>query len=168
LDFEVTRSGLTGGRLAGMPEHVPNWAAARRRIVVTGVTGQVAESVATALAPDHDVVGAARFTDVEARARLEAAGVRCVTVDLAAGDFGDLPVGVDAVLNFAVIKTQRWDLDLRANAEGAGLLMAHVRPAAFLHCSSTGVYAPAGAAVLDESSPLGDNHRPIMPTYSIA
>jgi nucleoside-diphosphate-sugar epimerase len=138
------------------------------RIIVTGVTGQVAETVATALAGDHEVIGAARFSDADAKARLEAVGVRCVAVDLASADFGDLPTGVDAVLNFAVIKTQRWDLDLRANAEGAGLLMAHVRPDAFLHCSSTGVYEPAGATLLDESSPLGDNHRPIMPTYSIA
>ena len=30
------------------------------------------------------------------------------------------------------------------------------------------MYEPAGATVLDESAPLGDNHRPIMPTYSIA
>jgi UDP-glucuronate 4-epimerase len=151
-----------------MPEHATSWAATRRRIIVTGATGQVAETVATSLAADHDVVGAARFSDAEARARLEAAGVRCVTVDLAGADFGDLPTGVDAVLNFAVVKTQRWDLDLRANAEGAGLLMAHVQPAAFLHCSSTGVYEPAGSTILDESAPLGDNHRAIMPTYSIA
>jgi len=66
------------------------------------------------------------------------------------------------------VKSGRWDLDLRANAEAAGLLMAHVRPARMLHCSSTGVYDPAGARVLDESAPLGDNHRPIMPTYSIS
>jgi nucleoside-diphosphate-sugar epimerase len=138
------------------------------RIIVTGVTGQVAESVATHLAADHDVVGVARFRDADSRARLETAGVECVAADLAEADFERVPTGADAVLNFAVIKTQRWDLDLRANAEGAGLLMAHVRPAAFLHCSSTGVYQPAGSAVLDESAPLGDNHRPIMPTYSIA
>src|SRR6478735_5786727 len=140
----------------------------RRRFIVTGVTGQVAETVATKLAADHDVIGVARFSDAGARQRLEDVGVECVTADLVGADFHDVPTEVDAVLNFAVIKTQRWDLDLRANAEGAGLLMAHVRPAAFLHCSSTGVYDPAGTTVLDESAPLGDNHRPIMPTYSIA
>ncbi len=137
-------------------------------IVITGVTGQVAETVATTLAAQHDVIGLARFTDAPARARLEAAGVNCVPVDLVAADFEGVPTSVDAVVNFAVVKTQRWDLDLRANAEAAGLLMAHVRPARFLHCSSTGVYAPAGPTVLDESAPLGDNHRPIMPTYSIS
>ena len=38
-----------------------------KSIVVTGVTGQVAEPVATALAPDNQVVGAARFKDEAAR-----------------------------------------------------------------------------------------------------
>ena len=152
-----------GGAAAGAA-----WGATRRSIVVTGVTGQVAETVATRLAQDHEVIGLARFTDDAARGRLEDAGVRCVGVDLVGADFSDVPTGVDAVLNFAVVKTQRWDLDLRANAEGPGLLMAHVRPTAFLHCSSTGVYDPAGPTRLDETAPLGDNHRPIMPTYSIA
>ena len=137
--------------------------------VITGVTGQVAETVATTLAADHEVIGLARFTDAPARERLEAVGVQCVPTDLLEATFEDVPTeGVDALLNFAVTKAQRWDVDLRANAQAAGLLMAHVRPGAVLHCSSTGVYDPAGAAVLDESAPLGDNHRPIMPTYSIS
>ena len=137
-------------------------------ITITGVTGQVAESVATTLAVDNEVIGVARFNDAAARDRLEAAGVRCVVADLASADFAAVPTGADALLNFAVVKSGRWDLDLRSNAEGVGLLMAHVRPARMLHCSSTGVYDPAGSTVLDESAPLGDNHRPIMPTYSIS
>jgi UDP-glucuronate 4-epimerase len=39
-------------------------------IVVTGVTGQVARPLAIALARDNRVVGAARFSDVAARADL--------------------------------------------------------------------------------------------------
>ena len=136
--------------------------------VITGVTGQVAETVATVLAAEHEVIGLARFTDDAARRRLEALGVRCIPTDLLAATFHDVPVAADAVLNFAVTKAQRWDVDLRANAQAAGLLMAHVRPTAFLHCSSTGVYDPAGPTVLDERAALGDNHRPIMPTYSIS
>lgn len=156
-------SNSTAGSDAGA-----TWASTRRSIIITGVTGQVAETVATTLAADHEVIGLARFTDAPAKERLLAAGVRCIAADLVRADFGEVPTGVDAVLNFAVVKSQRWDLDLRANAEAAGLLMAHVRPDAFLHCSSTGVYDPAGAEVLTESAALGDNHRPIMPTYSIA
>ncbi len=136
--------------------------------VITGVTGQVAETVATVLATDHEVIGLARFTDEAALARLRAVGVRCIPTDLLAATFDGVPTGVDAVLNFAVTKAQRWDVDLRANAQAAGLLMAHVRPAAFFHCSSTGVYDPAGPRILDERAALGDNHRPIMPTYSIS
>lgn len=136
--------------------------------VITGVTGQVGEVVATTLAAHHDVVGVARFGDASVRERLEAAGVRCCTADLTADRFDDVPSGVDVLVNFAVAKSQRWDLDMAANAQAAGLLMAHVRPRAMLHCSSTGVYRPSGSAVLDESSPLGDNHLAIMPTYSIS
>ena len=159
----MDESNSTAGSDAGVA-----WASTRRRILITGVTGQVAETVATTLAADHEVIGLARFTDDAAKRRLEAAGVRCVTADFVGADFSAVPTGADAVVNFAVVKSQRWDLDLRANAQAAGLLMAHVRPVAFLHCSSTGVYDPAGAEALTESAALGDNHRPIMPTYSIA
>lgn len=138
------------------------------RILVTGPSGQVALPVARALAASNEVIGIARFSQPAERARLEEAGVRCIPVDLAKGDFSAVPE-VDVVLNFAVVKSGKWDLDIRANAEAVGLLMAHCRGArAFLHCSSTGVYQPAGAHPLVETDPLGDNHRAIMPTYSIS
>lgn len=137
-------------------------------LLVTGVTGQVGEVVALALARKYHVVGLARFGDVATRERLEAGGVECVPVDLVGGDFSGVPTGAHGLVNFAVVKTQKWDLDLRANAEGIGLLIEAARPGRVLHCSSTGVYDPAGSTVLDESAPLGDNHRAIMPTYSIA
>jgi nucleoside-diphosphate-sugar epimerase len=67
------------------------------------------------------------------------------------------------------VKSNRWEVDLAANAEAVGLLMAHCRGAtAMLHCSSTGVYEPAGLHELAETDALGDNHRVIMETYSIA
>ena len=53
-----------------------------KTIVVTGVTGQVAEPVAVALAKDNRVIGGARFKDEAARRRLEDAGVTCVPIDL--------------------------------------------------------------------------------------
>jgi UDP-glucuronate 4-epimerase len=140
-----------------------------KRIVVTGVTGQVALPVALALAADNEVIGAARFSDAKAKARLEAGGVQTATVDLDAGDLSALPrEGVDAVLNLAVAKTGDWDVDLRSNAEAAGQLMAWTKPAQFLHVSTTGVYAPKGHEPMLETDPLGDNHAVIMPTYSIA
>jgi nucleoside-diphosphate-sugar epimerase len=66
------------------------------------------------------------------------------------------------------VKSGDWDYDLAANVEGTGRLMAHCRSArAFLHCSSGGVYAERGHEPLAEGDPLGDNHRVMMPTYSI-
>jgi UDP-glucuronate 4-epimerase len=139
------------------------------RILVTGPTGQVALPVTLALAADNDVIGIARFRDVAARARLESAGVTCIETNLAADDFEGVPDDVDYVLNLAVVKSNRWDIDLAANAEATGLLMARCRSAkAWLQCSSTGVYQPAGLHPLLETDSLGDNHRPIMETYSIA
>src|SRR3954453_2664822 len=117
-----------------------------KRIVVTGPTGQVALPVTLALAEGNEVFGLARFRDAAARARLEAAGVVCVATNLAAGDFSGVPADVDYVLNLAVVKSNRWEVDLAANAEAAGLLMAHCRDAtAMLHLWRTGGYRPAGA-----------------------
>src|SRR5262245_35479797 len=142
-----------------------------QKILITGPTGQVALPLALALARENEVWGVARFNDAGARERLEAAGVRCVVADLGDGDFGGVPGDFDYVLNLAVAKSPDgdFDRDLRANAEATGLLMSHCRRArAFLHCSTTGVYQPAGQRVFRESDPLGDNHRTILPTYSIA
>ncbi len=139
-------------------------------IVVTGITGQVARPLATTLARDNRVIGAARFSDSSAREELEAAGIECVPVDLAAGDVGGLPADADYVLHFAVAKTNDWDTDLAANCCGLAALMEHHRGAkAFLHCSSTAVYKPEGHRVFAEDGPLGDNHGvwPFLRTYSI-
>ena len=85
------------------------------------------------------------------------------------GNLDAVPTDVDYVCNFAVVKSNRWDVDLAGNAEAAGLLMAHCRSArAFLHCSSTGVYEARDGEPQLETDPLGDNHRVMMPTYSIS
>ena len=139
------------------------------RVSITGPTGQVAVPIAKALAADNEVWGIARFTDAAARERLEKAGVRCETVNLAAGDFSGLPSDFDYVLNLAVAKSGDWENDLGANADSVGLLMAHCRGAkAFLHCSSAAVYDPPGDELRTESAALGDNHRFLFPTYSIS
>lgn len=139
------------------------------KILITGPTGQVAAPVAKALAADNEVWGIARFTDASAREALEKAGVRCETVDLAAGDFTGLPTDFDYVINLAVAKSGNWAKDLGANADSVGLLMAHCRGArAFLHCSSAAVYDPPGDEPRTESAALGDNHRFLFPTYSIS
>ena len=139
------------------------------KILITGPSGQGATPITRALAADNEVWGIARFTDAAARESLEKAGVRCETVNLAAGDFTGLPSDFDYVLNLAVAKSGRWDKDLAANAESVGLLMAHCRGAkAFLHCSSAAVYDPPDDEPRTESAALGDNHKPLFPTYSIS
>ena len=141
------------------------------KILVTGLTGQVARPIALDLAKDNEVWGIARFSDPSRREQLEAGGVRCETIDLESGDFSTLPTDFDVVLNFAVSRAPKpdFDRDIRSNAESAGLLLGHTKPRkAFFHCSTTGVYEAAGHTIFTEDSPLGDNHRVMMPTYSIA
>jgi len=139
------------------------------KILVTGPTGQVATPVTLALAADNEVWGAARFRDDAARQRLEAAGVRCVPLNLAAGEFAELPTDFDYVVNLAVAKSGKWPSDLAVNAESVGLLMAHCRSArAFLHCSSTAVYDPPDSLPRTEAAALGDNHKVLFETYSIS
>jgi UDP-glucuronate 4-epimerase len=141
-----------------------------KTIVITGVTGQVAEPVAVALAKENEVIGAARFRDDVARSRLEAAGVRCVPIDLASGDVSGLPVDADYVVNFAVAKSNDWNTDLDANCGGLASLMEHHQDAkAFIHCSSTAVYRTMGHHVFAEEDQLGDSHAvwPFLRTYSI-
>jgi nucleoside-diphosphate-sugar epimerase len=140
------------------------------KILVTGATGQVAEPVVAALAPQADVHALARFAKQEDRERIAALGASCVSADLAEpGSLDAIPSDFDYVLNFAVVKSGDFDYDLAANGEGVGRLMLHCRQAkAFLHFSSTAVYQYAGHEPRREDAPLGDNHRAMFPTYSIS
>ena len=70
-----------------------------------------------ALARDNAVTGLARFRDPVARAALEGAGVRCIEADIARDDLSAVPDDFDVVLNLAVVKSGRFDLDIAANAE---------------------------------------------------
>lgn len=140
------------------------------KILITGPAGQVAFPIARALAADNEVWGIARFGKPEDRERVEAAGVRCVKLDLRGDSFDALPDDFTYVLHLAVVHsfTPDFEHDLAVNVEGTGLLMAHCRKArAFLHCSSTAVYEAVANEAFTESDPLGDNNRGMMPTYSI-
>lgn len=142
-----------------------------KTIVVVGVTGQVGGPVAAGLAAANEVIGAARFRDDATRTRLEGAGIRCVPIDLLAGDVAGLPADADYVINFAVAKSNHWERDLDANCGGlASLMEHHQRATAFLHCSSTAVYKPLGHHVFAEEDDLGDNHGvwSFLKTYSIS
>ena len=140
-----------------------------KKVLVTGPTGQVAGPVAHFLAQKNEVWATARFSDESKKAAFEAAGITCVKSDLEQGDFAALPRDFDYVLHFACSRTPDFETDLRANGEGVGLLMSHCRDAkGFLACSTTGVYEPDDHNPFREESPLGDNHRVMMPTYSLS
>jgi len=140
------------------------------KILVTGPASQVGFPIVRALAGANEVHGLARFGRAEDRERVEKVGARPITLDLATGSFDAVPADYDLVLHFAVVKSGDFEYDLQANAEGVGRLMAHCRSArAFLHCSSAAVYEHRGPArPAREGDPLGDNHRALMPTYSIS
>ena len=140
-----------------------------KKVLVTGLTGQVSYPVAVALARESDVWGIARFSDPEKKERLESEGITCVAVDLAGGDFSQVPDDFDYVLNFAVSYGPSFEEAFSINVEGLGLLMSHCRNArAFLHCSTTGVYQFKGHEELKETDPLGDSNQSFIPTYSIS
>ena len=139
-----------------------------KKILITGLTGQVAKPVALSLAKENDVWGIARFTNPAIKEQLEAHGITCLKFDLAKSDVTGLPDDFDYVLNFAVSYDSNFDIVLSTIVEGLGLLMSHCRRAkAFLHCSTTGVYQLNGHNALKESDPLGDSHNVLMPPYSI-
>jgi UDP-glucuronate 4-epimerase len=140
------------------------------KILVTGVTSEVAKPVALALAKDNEVFGAARWKNPASREPFEAGGVQPVFLDLVKGDLSGLPEKVDYVAHFAVMKSGKWSVDLDGNVSGLLYLMERYADAkAFLHCSTSAVYEPHPHDEAHEDSPLGDNHRAYyLETYSIS
>jgi nucleoside-diphosphate-sugar epimerase len=144
-----------------------------RKILVTGLTGQIAFPMAQALAAANEVWGIARFSEPGSRERVEAAGITTRTVDLGDGDFGDLPDDFTHLLHLAAFQLPGDDYDhaLRVNAEGTGLLLAHCRRAeAALVASTFSVYEPNPDPWhrFREDDPLGNQRQPHAATYSIS
>jgi nucleoside-diphosphate-sugar epimerase len=145
-----------------------------QRILVTGVTGQVAGPLARNLvAAGNTVFGTSRFADPSQKAAFEAEGIVPVTIDLETAQLDEIPDDLDYVIHMAVSKETDFERALAANAEGVAFLMEKVagpQLKAFFHCSSCAVYEPNGLQAHVETDPLGDNHRPMgfMPTYSIS
>ena len=140
------------------------------KLLITGPTGQVALPVVEHFAKIADVYALARFKKEEDRQQIEALGATVIAADLSdASSLEAVPEDIDYVLNFAVVKTGDFDYDLAANGEGVGNLMTRCKNAkAFVHFSSTAVYEYTGHEPRSETSPLGDNHRVMFPTYSIS
>lgn len=142
------------------------------RILVTGVSGQVAFPIAARLAQDNEVWGAARFERPEDRSRVAAAGIRPVVLDLAAGDFGAVPSDVDHVLHFGFTRGGAGEFDraIRVNGEGTGLLLQHCRNArSALVVSSAAIYSPNPDPWFAhrEDGELGRAYAPWSPTSPV-
>lgn len=73
-----------------------------KKMVITGLTGQVSHTIALSLAGENDVWGVARFSNAVISEKLEVHGITCLKVDLANPDFSGLPCDFDDDLNSAV------------------------------------------------------------------
>jgi nucleoside-diphosphate-sugar epimerase len=164
---------------------------AGEKILVTGVTGTIGSALALHLAAENEVWGIARLAGADVRAResyaavaapaptptatvstrdvLEAAGVTVRPVDLAAGEFADLSCDFTYVLHLAWMRADLAQLDeaLRANVEGAGLVLQHCRSAkAALVMSGMGVYSANDDPwwAYSERDPVGRGATAYAPT----
>lgn len=143
------------------------------RILITGVTGQIAFPLAAFLARDNDVWGLARFSDPDSRAQVEALGVTALRCDLAGGDLAGVPDDFTYLLHLAAFQGpgNNFDLALRENAEATGFVLMHCRNAkAALVMSTHSVYKPNPDPRYSyrETDPMGDVNPQHSPTYSVA
>ncbi len=142
------------------------------KILITGPAGRIAFAIAKALSPHNEVWGVARFSDPAARQEVEALGVTTRALDLASGNYGDLPKDFSYLLHLAVdTNPDDYNRAISVNAEGTGLLMEHCRAArAALIMSTVTVYKPHDDPwhASKEDEPLGDQRIPNQAPYSIS
>jgi nucleoside-diphosphate-sugar epimerase len=142
------------------------------KILITGPAGRIAFGLARSLAADNEVWGIARFSDPAARDRVDSVGVTTRALDLADGEFGDLPSDFTYLLHLAAdFSADDYERALRVNAEGTGLLLSHCRRAkAALVMSTVTVYKPHPDPwhPFTEDDPLGDAMVPGQAPYSIS
>lgn len=144
-----------------------------KRIVVTGITGQIAHPLGAFLARENEVYGVARFSADGSLERTRAAGIRPIAVDLADGDLDAIPTEADHLVHLAAYMAPGsvdYDLALRHNAEATGLLLTHCRRyESALVMSTHSVYKPVDDPwhVFGPTDPLGDVNA-FSPTYSIS
>jgi len=140
------------------------------KILVTAPHGKTTFPIARELARRNEVHGIARFSNPEDRARVEAAGIRPIVLDLASGSMETVPDDFTYVVNFAFVHTNDWEYLLAVNAQAIGRLMARCRNAkGVFHCSTTGVYLYAGPdRPRKETDPMGDSLSVAVPGYVIS
>lgn len=137
------------------------------KILITGATGNLGRALARSLSAHHDVWGLARFSDPNARAGLEAAGVHCVARDLTDGTEG-LPADFDSVFHAASLIPMATERDMARtfaiNTQATAELMAHCRHAStFVFCSTAGVYRHQPRPLVEE-----DDYGTDVPGYAMS
>jgi UDP-glucuronate 4-epimerase len=139
-----------------------------QKVLFVGGQGPVSAPALRLLAPDNDVFAVARFSNPEAKEKLESIGVTCIRHDLFES-FDDLPDDFGYVFHSALPLTRNaagrsdvpsrggWPDSFDTYAEATGRLMAHCRSArGFLFASTISVYDPPGSDTpVPESHPFG-------------
>jgi nucleoside-diphosphate-sugar epimerase len=143
------------------------------KILVTGAPGQIGLPMVGYLAADNEVWGAARFRAGGSEKRVAAAGARPVKVDLASGEYGELPADFTYIVHLAAYigPSSNFDRAIRNNSEAVGLLLEHCRSAkAALVMSTQSVYRPNPDPehAYSEGDPLGETNSAFAPTYSMS
>jgi nucleoside-diphosphate-sugar epimerase len=142
------------------------------KILITGPAGRIAFGLARSLVADNEVWGVARFSSPGTRQKVEALGVTTRTLDIADGQFGDLPTDFTYLLHIAAdFSPDDYDRALRVNAEGTGFVLEHCRKAkAALVMSTVTVYKPHPDPWhgFREDDPLGDAMAPPSAPYSVS
>jgi nucleoside-diphosphate-sugar epimerase len=142
------------------------------KILITGPAGRIAYGVARSLVGANEVWGIARFSDPATRDKVEELGVTTRTLDVADGQFGDLPTDFTYLLHIAAdFSPDDYDRALRVNAEGTGFILEHCRRAkAALVMSTVTVYKPHPDPwhAFREDDPLGGAMAPPSAPYSVS
>ena len=94
-----------------------------RKILVTGGTGQIAGPIAEDFARHNEVWIAARFSNPDRKAQLEALGIKTCVWDMDTGDNSMLPDDFTHVVHSAINLSPDYDQTITNNAEGSALLM---------------------------------------------
>ena len=94
---------------------------------MTGLTGQLAGSIAAILAPHNEIYGLARYSKPGSKEAVEALGIIPIVCDYTSGDFTGVPNDFDYVFHAAAdVFPADIETGLKQNAEGTGLLLHHL------------------------------------------
>ncbi|MEZ5710642.1 MAG: NAD(P)-dependent oxidoreductase [Blastomonas sp.] len=132
------------------------------KVLITGLTGRIGRAVATRFAPVCDMYGLARYTREGSMEETRELGVTSIRGNYANGELDEVPQDFDYVLHIAAdVFPPSATEGMLVNSDGVARLMSHCRNAkAFLHVSSTGVYAqhPDPWHIYSEDADLGGSY----------